>query len=70
MSKKPINLPFNKSGMSVRDLIHAADTLDMILRAFDYEDGPDGDPEELFLRVKQVRNSYELRYNSIKDIVS
>lgn len=52
---KTIDLPFNKEGMTARDLMAAASALQGILRDFDsFAD----DPEELVIRVLQYRSRF------------
>jgi hypothetical protein len=51
--RNPTPLPFNKTGMTARDLIDAATALQSILQAYDtFHD----DPEEFVARVAQVRD--------------
>ena len=53
MRRSPTDLPFNKDGMTARDLKDAASALQGILRDFDnFGD----DPEEFTLRVRQIRD--------------
>jgi hypothetical protein len=53
--RDPIPLPFNKDGMSARDLKTAANTLQGILQMYDaFKD----EPEEFTLRVAQVRDAW------------
>lgn len=55
MPRPKTNLPFNKDGMTARDLKAAASSLQSILRAYDafYDD-----PEEFTLRVAQIREGW------------
>ena len=55
--RQPIKLPFVKDGMTFWDIKLAADTLHHILTAFDdHQDNP----EEFTLRVRQVRDRWEI----------
>jgi hypothetical protein len=55
MSRKPVDIPFNKDGMTVGDLKTCTSALQQVLRDFDnFGD----DPEEFHTRVLQIRGSY------------
>lgn len=56
--RNKIELPFVKSGMTVRDLEAAANTLETILEAYDKYG--ESDPEEFAVRVLQYRGGYKL----------